>query len=759
MNDAPTFAPVVGTGKEMVPVGNSYDFGYSVVVQPDGKIVIAGSGLNGANNDFGVIRLNPNGTLDTGFNGTGTVLVPVGSSNDVGYGVIVQPDGKIVMTGYAVNGSDYDFSVIRLNANGTLDTSFNGAGKVLVPVGSSQDRGYTATVQPDGKIVVAGSSYNGANFDFSLIRLNVDGTLDTDFNGTGKTVVPVGSFVDSARSVIVQADGKIVLVGDSYVVPNTDVSVIRLNANGTLDTSFNGTGKAVVPVGSFNDTGSSVSVQPDGKIVVAGFSSNGSSTDFSLIRLNADGSLDTSFNGTANQTLGGTVAYTENAAAIALDSAVSLYDAELAMSGTYDGASITLTRTAGASPDDIFSARGNLSFSDGNAVLSGDTVGTVSNSGGSLTLTFNSNATQARVNEVLSSVGYANASDDPTASVQIDWTFSDGNTGAQGTGGALTASGITTVNITRVNDLPTGGVTVSGIATVGETLTVSNTLADAEGIDTPIAYQWKADGVDIEGAVGDAFTLTAAEFGKVISVEASYTDGRGTDETAEGTMSHLVGDVLTAMLTDKFLFGSLGDDILIASGRTKMMGGDGDDIYRVAGKGQVVEAAGEGDDTVISQVAFTLGPNLENLLLEGNRELKGTGNELDNDIQGNDAANDIAGLAGADRITGAAGADRFIYTSAADSSAVGYDTVTDFDAAEGDRIRLTQVDANEALPGNQRFTFIGAQPFSDFADATGLLRFDAGTHQLQGSVNASAGAELVILLTGVVSLTGGDIDL
>jgi uncharacterized delta-60 repeat protein len=515
VNDAPTFAPVAGSGKLIVPVGSGSDFGNSLAIQPDGKIVVAGLSSNGSDYDFSLIRLNADGSLDTSFDGDGKLIVPLGSSEDYGQSLSLQPDGKILVAGYSYNGTNYDVSLIRLNVNGSLDTSFDGDGKLIVPVGSGNDYSYTLSVQPDGKILLAGHSLTGTDQDFSLIRLNVDGSLDTSFDVDGKLLMPVGSGDDSGRSLTVQPDGKILVAGVSSNGINNDFSLIRLNADGSLDTSLDGDGKVLVPVGSSEDFGQSLSLQPDGKILVAGFSLNGGNDDFSLIRLNADGSLDTSFdgdgklivevggssdygysislqpdgkilvagasyngsnydfslirvnadgsldttfNGTAANTLGGSVSYTEGAAAVALDTGVAIYDADLAAlnngAGDYSGASITLARSGGANAEDVFSALNNLSFTGGNAVLSGVTIGTVSNAAGTLSITFNNNATQARVDELLSSLAYANASGTPPASVQIGWTFSDGNTSAQGSGGALTAQGTSTVNITAANESP-----------------------------------------------------------------------------------------------------------------------------------------------------------------------------------------------------------------------------------------------------------------------------------------------------------------
>ena len=209
--------------------------------------------------------------------------------------------------------------------------------------------------------------------------------------------------------------------------------------------------------------GYSVQLQPDGKIVVTGRSFNGSDDDFALVRYNADGSLDTRFN--LASTLDGAPSFTEDGAPVVLDANVAIYDAELHAAGNYNGASLTLARHDGASAEDTYSANsgGNLStLTEGDdLVLSGVIIGTVTkNSDGTLILTFNADATEARVNAAMQAVAYANASDTPSASVQIDWSFSDGNSGAQGGGGAQAAIGSTTVAITAVNDAPTSGTVV-----------------------------------------------------------------------------------------------------------------------------------------------------------------------------------------------------------------------------------------------------------------------------------------------------------
>ena len=210
---------------------------------------------------------------------------------------------------------------------------------------------------------------------------------------------------------------------------------------------------------------------------------------------------------------GGPVSYTEGGPSSSIGTGVAIDDAELAAlnngAGNYDGASLTLERSGGANAEDVFSASGRMDFQSGNAVLYYDTgpvtVGTVTNAGGSLVITFNSNATQARVNDLLSSLFYANSSDAPPASVQIAWTFSDGNTSAQGSGGALTALGTTTVNITATNDRP--------VLNAAAIPTMPSLLEDATNPAGITVASLVVDGsiTDPDGSPVEAIAITAVD--------------------------------------------------------------------------------------------------------------------------------------------------------------------------------------------------------------------------------------------------------
>ncbi|HEY0321737.1 MAG TPA: FG-GAP-like repeat-containing protein [Pyrinomonadaceae bacterium] len=283
------------TGKVTTAVGIADDFANALAVQPDGKIVLAGHSFNNVTNyDFALVRYNSNGALDTGFDTDGKVTTALGISVDQAYAVVIQPDGKIVVAGTTLNGSNTDFALARYNPNGSLDITFNSTGKVTTAVGSSDDEARAVALQPDGKIVVAGYSYNGANYDFAVARYNSNGILDTSFDTDGKVTTAVGSNYDFARAVALQPDGKIVVAGYSLVT-NSDVAVVRYNTDGALDTSFDTDGKVTTDV-SGDDFGNAVALQPDGKIVVAGTGNNSPDSDFALVRYNADGTRDTTFN-------------------------------------------------------------------------------------------------------------------------------------------------------------------------------------------------------------------------------------------------------------------------------------------------------------------------------------------------------------------------------------------------------------------------------------------------------------------------------
>ena len=279
------------------------DVAKAVAVQSDGRIVVVGSAYNGNDNDFAVARYNPDGTLDTTFGTMGKVITAFSASGDDATCVALQSDGKIVVAGIANNTPAFDFAVVRYNANGTLDTSFGVVGKVLTPLGVNFATVSGVVVQSDGKIVVVGNADNGVDDDFALVRYNANGTLDTTFNSTGnnpgKIIMGFGNGSDGINSVALQTDGKIVVAGKATNnALGVDCVVARFDTTGTLDPTFNGTGVVITSLTTDDEGFNAVVVQGDGKIVAAGYAYNGSKSNFAVVRYTSLGMLDTNFNST-----------------------------------------------------------------------------------------------------------------------------------------------------------------------------------------------------------------------------------------------------------------------------------------------------------------------------------------------------------------------------------------------------------------------------------------------------------------------------
>lgn len=282
-------------------VNGAADGGNAVALAPDGKIFVSGDAYNSPQNyDFAIMRLNSNGTLDTGFDGADGMLSTDlnNASEDFGRAAVLQPDGRIIVAGSSnpVNGARV-VALARYNSNGLLDSSFGNSGIVLTDIANTNSENATAVaVQANGKIVVAGeTSITG---DFLVIRYNSNGSLDTGFGAGGivKTNLDGG---DLARALVIQPDGKILVAGTTFYV-NSKFAVVRYNIDGTLDTNFGVGGAVTVDFRTANATeeSNSVILQPDGKIILAGLAPTSSTNDdFGLVRLNSDGSLDSSFDG------------------------------------------------------------------------------------------------------------------------------------------------------------------------------------------------------------------------------------------------------------------------------------------------------------------------------------------------------------------------------------------------------------------------------------------------------------------------------
>ena len=259
------------TGFRIIDI-NTYSTATCVKIQSDNKILVGGSNTI-INPNFGLTRLMPNGDLDTSFatNGmTQTINGTIGLNSEI-YAMDIQPDGKILCSGkfYEINNTFDNFCTVRYNNNGTIDSTFGTNGMVLTAVDIGGDVIYSQLIQPDGKILLAGYSSDGAHFYMPIMRLNSDGSLDTSFGNDGLVSQDIsGISYPICKKIILQPDGKIVAVGYGY-----QSFIARFNSNGSLDTTFNNTGFNVCdfnPSPLINGVFNSVFLLPNGKLLATG---------------------------------------------------------------------------------------------------------------------------------------------------------------------------------------------------------------------------------------------------------------------------------------------------------------------------------------------------------------------------------------------------------------------------------------------------------------------------------------------------------
>jgi uncharacterized delta-60 repeat protein len=306
--------PTFGTGGEVLtnfpPAAKGFKGtggnASAVRIQSDGKIVVAGQGAY----DFAVARYNTNGSLDPTFGSGGKAVTVFGQLNQAwANDLAIQPDGKIVVAGEAYNTSSNSeaFALARYNANGTLDSTFGPSQSGLVTtkiVANANGGAQSVVIQPDGKILLAGSTNTAGSSTTSdvLVRYNADGTLDTSFGHGGILIL---SFVPGTSEKFTDAALETVTVGG---VPTTEIVaagpisgtsasvVARFNLDSSLDTSFGSGGSAILGSVCPGFTGAFLAIQPDGRIVDGGIFTNDQGVrDYAIARLNIDGSLDPTF--------------------------------------------------------------------------------------------------------------------------------------------------------------------------------------------------------------------------------------------------------------------------------------------------------------------------------------------------------------------------------------------------------------------------------------------------------------------------------
>lgn len=286
-----------GGGTVLTPISTGA-VAFGVAIQSDGKIIAVGFAEPG---DFVVVRYNTNGSLDTTFNSTGIATLDFFGDIDQANAVVIQSTGKIVAVGSAVNpGTGFsNFAIARFNTNGTLDTTF---GDPLTPgkrtstvLGDAE--AFAAAMQTDDSIVAAGRTSDLTNGNvFAIARFTAGGALDATFGSSGIVTTNFNSADDQARGVAIDGANNIIAAGQSFVSgSNYDVAVARYTSTGTLDATFGIGGKTTTAISTGADFGNAVTVQSDGKVIVAGTTGPVATSDFAVVRYTTTGLLDSTF--------------------------------------------------------------------------------------------------------------------------------------------------------------------------------------------------------------------------------------------------------------------------------------------------------------------------------------------------------------------------------------------------------------------------------------------------------------------------------
>lgn len=286
-----------GDGKTLCTVGATFDYGNCGILQDDDKMIVAGSAMVGSNHDFALVRFNIDGSLDNTFGTGGKVITAISPIDDIIYDMVLQPDGKIVVAGSSSDIQIGDFVVARYLSDGTLDLSFGTNGFTVTTFGISDEHIQSVALQSDGKIVVGGYCLITGYPDYALARYNSDGSPDLSFDVDGKMILEVSTSYDYCQSIAIQDDGKILAGGYSHdFTTNYDFSLVRLNTDGSLDLTFSSDGIVTTNIGPNADWVEKLLLQDDGKIVLVGYHvSTTFSTDAALVRYNSDGTLDNTF--------------------------------------------------------------------------------------------------------------------------------------------------------------------------------------------------------------------------------------------------------------------------------------------------------------------------------------------------------------------------------------------------------------------------------------------------------------------------------
>ncbi|MEQ4720651.1 hypothetical protein [Nonomuraea sp. B19D2] len=610
-------------GKVTTDFGGGDDVPTGMVVQPDGKIVVVGR----TNSLFALARYNSDGSLDSGFGVGGKVTTDFGGDDEAN-AVALQADGKIVVAGDG--GLTGDFALARYNTDGTLDPNFGSGGKVTTNFGASGDSALGVALQADGKIVAAGAS--GSDFVFSLARYHADGSLDTGFGSGGTVTTDLDGSSEHAREVAVQADGKIVAVGRSGGVGG--FAVVRYNADGSLDSGFGTLGVVTTDFGPFEDFAQGMALQADGKIVAVGYS--GGDSDFTLVRYNSDGSLDSGFGADGKVTTDFGPGGEDGANAAVLQA-----DGKIIAAGRGFGTFALARYNSDGSLDSGFGSGGKVTTDFGTSGAAG------------VALQADGKIVAAGFSGLLSQdfalARYEGGGGGGPTGVDLSVTKAGPETASLGDQTSyvvtVTNNGTTAATDVTLEDTLTGpGAPVSAAPSQGTCTTT------ATGADCALGSLAPGDEATVTVVVEPTATGTVSD---TVTVSAAEPDPEPADNTATvtTTVDNAHGCTVIGTVDADSLGGTSGADVICAlggndtitagSGADTVHGGAGDDIV-VGGSGTDTQYGGPGNDTLNGgSGGDTLNGGTGNDTLNG----AGGADLLDtvDDVSGNDAANGGSG--------------------------------------------------------------------------------------------------------------------
>ena len=308
--------PAFGSGGiTLTGYGGRFDTAAALALTRECALLVAGSSgfvsPNGGAYDIGLLRLAPDGNLDAGFGTGGTVTLDVGGREDGAAALALQPDGKAIVAGRTAVPGGTAFALSRFNPDGTLDAGFGMGGRVITGFPDGSARASAVAVQHDGRILAAGSVIRAANFasvaSIGLARYTPDGALDPTFGAGGRVTTAFEAGTATAAALLIDTSGRLIVAGAAQGTGTVYLVVLRYQPDGALDPTFGGRGWTATDLGG-DDSVAAAALQEDGRIVVAGRTTTGTSTRGDMVRIGAnqstrvavarylpDGSLDLAF--------------------------------------------------------------------------------------------------------------------------------------------------------------------------------------------------------------------------------------------------------------------------------------------------------------------------------------------------------------------------------------------------------------------------------------------------------------------------------